>query len=66
MLLRLFDVKVGKGLVMNKPHINIKFSWRLTIGNYVWLGEQSTILNIDQVVIGDKVNVAPMSNAFNG
>ena len=57
-LLRLFGAKVGVGLVMNKPHVNIKFPWRLTIGNHVWIGENTWILNIDNVVIGDSVNIA--------
>ena len=57
-ILRLFGANMGKGIVMNKPHINIKFPWRLTVGNYVWLGEQSWILNLAPVVIGDNVNIA--------
>ncbi len=57
-LLRLFGAKVGIGLVMSKPGVNIKFPWRLTIGNHVWIGEGAWILNLDQVVIGNHVNIA--------
>ncbi len=57
-ILRWFGAKVGKGLVMSKPNVNIKFPWRLTIGNHVWIGEKAWIYNIDQVNIGDNVNIA--------
>jgi len=51
-LLRLFGAKVGKGVVI-KPAVNIKYPWKLTIGNYVWIGERVWIDNLDQVIIGD-------------
>lgn len=57
-ILRWFGAKVGVGLVMSKPKVNIKFPWRLVIGNHVWIGENAWILNIDQVVIGNSVNIA--------
>ena len=34
----LFGCKLGKGFVI-KPQVNIKYPWKLTIGDYVWLGE---------------------------
>ncbi|MBI4947871.1 MAG: colanic acid biosynthesis acetyltransferase WcaF [Bacteroidetes bacterium] len=51
-LLKLFGAKVGEGLVI-KPNINIKFPWRLKIGNHCWVGEGVWIDNLDEVVIGD-------------
>lgn len=56
-LLRLFGAKVGKGVVI-KPHINIKYPWRLQIGNYVWLGENVWIDNLVQVTIADHAVVS--------
>ena len=50
-LLRLFGAKVGKGVII-KPSVNIKFPWKLTIGDYSWIGEKSWIDNLDDVVIG--------------
>jgi len=49
--LRLFGAKVGKGVNI-KPSVNIKFPWKLTIGDYSWIGEKSWIDNLDDVVIG--------------
>lgn len=52
--LRLFGAKVGKGVVI-KPSVNIKFPWKLTIGNYVWIGEKVWIDNLGAVVLQDNV-----------
>lgn len=50
-LLRLFGAKIGKGVVI-KPNVNIKYPWKLKIGNHVWIGEGVWIDNLDQVTIG--------------
>ena len=47
-LLRAFGAKIGRGLVI-KNNVTIKFPWKLTIGNNVWLGEQCWIDNLDYV-----------------
>jgi putative colanic acid biosynthesis acetyltransferase WcaF len=51
-LLRLFGAKVGKGTII-KPSVNIKYPWKLIIGNHVWIGEKVWIDNLAQVIIGD-------------
>lgn len=50
--LRVFGAKVGKGVVI-KPSVNIKYPWRLQIGNYSWIGEKVWIDNLGKVTIGD-------------
>jgi putative colanic acid biosynthesis acetyltransferase WcaF len=50
-LLRLFGAKIGKGVNI-KPSVNIKYPWRLTIGDYSWIGENVWFDNLDNVVIG--------------
>jgi putative colanic acid biosynthesis acetyltransferase WcaF len=50
-LLRLFGAKIGKGVVI-KPGVNIKYPWRLTVGDYTWIGEKVWIDNLVQVTIG--------------
>jgi putative colanic acid biosynthesis acetyltransferase WcaF len=52
LLLRLFGAKIGKGVNI-KPAVNIKYPWRLYIGNYSWIGENVWIDNLDIVSIGD-------------
>lgn len=57
-ILRSFGAKIGHGVSMNKPYINIKYPWKLTIGNHVWIGERTWIYNMDEIEIGDHVNIA--------
>ena len=56
-LLRLFGAKIGKGLVI-KNNVIIKFPWKLTIGDYVWLGEYCWIDNLVDVIIGNNVCIS--------
>ena len=50
-MLRLFGAKIGKGVVI-KPAVNIKYPWRLSVGNNTWIGEQVWIDNLADVRIG--------------
>ena len=50
-LLKLFGAKIGKGVNI-KPKVNIKYPWKLEIGDYTWIGEDVWIDNLDQVIIG--------------
>src|ERR1700741_4509567 len=54
--LRLFGAKIGEEVVI-KPHVNVKYPWRLAIGNNVWIGEYVWIDNLADVVIEDHVCV---------
>ncbi|MFC4261284.1 WcaF family extracellular polysaccharide biosynthesis acetyltransferase [Ferruginibacter yonginensis] len=56
-LLRLFGATVGKGVCI-KPCVNIKYPWLLTIGDYVWIGEQVWIDNLAKVTIGNHVCIS--------
>lgn len=50
-LLKLFGARIGKGVVI-KPAVNIKYPWRLKIGDYAWIGEGVWIDNLADVTIG--------------
>jgi putative colanic acid biosynthesis acetyltransferase WcaF len=51
-ILRVFGAKVGVK-VMIKPKVNIKYPWLLTIGDYVWIGEEVWIDSLAEVFIGN-------------
>ncbi len=51
LLLKLFGARIGKGVVI-KPGVNIKYPWKLNIGDYTWIGEKVWIDNLDEVSIG--------------
>lgn len=57
MLLKLFGAKVGSGVVI-KPGVNIKYPWKLIIGDFSWIGEDVWIDNIEQVIIGSNVCIS--------
>jgi putative colanic acid biosynthesis acetyltransferase WcaF len=50
-ILRRFGAKIGTGVVI-KPSVNIKYPWKLEVGDYTWIGERVWIDNLDQVKIG--------------
>jgi putative colanic acid biosynthesis acetyltransferase WcaF len=56
-LLKLFGAKVGHGVVI-KPGVNIKYPWKLVIGDYCWIGEDVWIDSLEQVIIGSNVCIS--------
>ena len=56
-LLVLFGAKMGRGIVI-KPGVNIKYPWRLTLGNHVWIGENVWIDNLGDIVFEDNVCIS--------
>lgn len=55
--LRIFGAKIGQG-VRIKPRVKVKFPWRLTVGDYVWLGEEAWIDNLAPVTIESHVCIS--------
>lgn len=56
-LLRIFGAELGKGVLL-KPKVNIKYPWKLTLGNHIWIGEGVWIDNLDHVFIGNNVCIS--------
>ena len=61
MILRLFGARIGRGVII-KPHVRIKYPWRLAIGDHCWIGQGVWIDNIADVRIGNHVCVS--QNAY--
>lgn len=57
LLLRLFGADIREGVVI-KPHVRIKFPWRLSIGQHSWIGEGAWIDNLAKVTIGSNVCIS--------
>lgn len=55
--LKLFGAKIGSGVVI-KPCVNIKYPWKLNVGNFVWIGEGVWIDNLSDVTISDNVCIS--------
>ena len=56
-LLRWFGARLGNGVVI-KPAVNIKFPWKLTVGDHAWIGEEVWIDNLSEVIIGSHVTLS--------
>jgi len=56
-LLRLFGAGVGRGVVI-KPHVRIKYPWRLAVGDHCWIGEGAWIDNLAQVTLETDVCIS--------
>ncbi len=50
--MRLFGARVGKNVII-KPHVSIKYPWKLVVGNNVWIGEDVWIDNLALVSLGN-------------
>lgn len=56
-ILRFFGAKIGRNVII-KPHVSIKYPWRLKLGNNVWVGEKVWIDNLAAVTIEDNVCIS--------
>ncbi len=56
-LLRLFGASVEEGVTV-KPHVRIKFPWKLKIDKHSWIGEGVWIDNLSCVAIGSNCCVS--------
>lgn len=50
-LLRWFGARIGTDVVI-KPRVTVKFPWKLTLSDHVWIGEGVWIDNLAPVSIG--------------
>ena len=64
-LLRLFGARLGRGVVI-KPAVNIKYPWKLKIGDFSWIGEEVWIDNLSEVIIGNNVVLSQASLLLTG
>ncbi len=63
--LRRFGAKIGKGVLI-KPQVQIKFPWKLRIGDHAWIGENVWIDNLAPVDIGSHVCISQGAYIFTG
>ncbi len=57
LLLRLFGAKIGQQ-VRIKPGVRVKFPWRLTVGDYTWIGENAWLDNVAPITIENHVCIS--------
>jgi putative colanic acid biosynthesis acetyltransferase WcaF len=57
LLLKMFGATIGNGVII-KPAVNIKYPWKLKIGDHSWVGEEVWIDNLSDVLIGSNVTLS--------
>jgi putative colanic acid biosynthesis acetyltransferase WcaF len=50
-LLRLFGAKIG-GHVLIRPSVRVTYPWKLTVGDYTWLGDHVELYTLGEIQIG--------------
>ena len=64
-LLRLFGAKVGKGVIL-RPSVRITYPWKVTIGDYSWIGDNAELYSLGDITIGKNVVVSQKSYLCTG
>jgi putative colanic acid biosynthesis acetyltransferase WcaF len=61
MLLRAFGASIGAG-VRIRPGVEVTYPWRLTVGDYAWIGDNVTLYSLGSICIG--ANSVISQNAY--
>jgi putative colanic acid biosynthesis acetyltransferase WcaF len=51
-LLRLFGAKIGKNVII-RPTARFTYPWKVTIGDYTWIGDDVVFYSLDEIIIGE-------------
>jgi putative colanic acid biosynthesis acetyltransferase WcaF len=50
-ILRLFGAQIGKGVLI-RPTARFTYPWKVSIGDYSWIGDDVVFYSLDQITIG--------------
>lgn len=64
-LLRLFGAKIGQGVIV-RPTAIITYPWKVTIGDYSWIGDDVVLYSLSEIVIGSNSVVSQKSYLCTG
>ena len=51
-ILRLFGAKIGKNVLI-RPTARFTYPWKVTIGDYSWIGDDVVFYSLDEISIGE-------------
>jgi putative colanic acid biosynthesis acetyltransferase WcaF len=64
-LLRCFGAKIGKGVII-RPSTHIQFPWKVSIGDYSWIGDEVVLYSLGDIDIGNNVVISQRSYICTG
>jgi putative colanic acid biosynthesis acetyltransferase WcaF len=64
-LLRAFGAKIGRDVLI-RPSAKVEYPWKLTIGDYAWVGEDVLIYSLGEISIGKNCVISQKGHLCNG
>jgi len=64
-ILCLFGAKIGKGVVI-RPTSRFTYPWKITLGNYSWIGDDVVLYSLDAITIGSNCVISQKSYLCTG
>jgi putative colanic acid biosynthesis acetyltransferase WcaF len=65
LLLRAFGARIGKGVLV-RASVKIVYPWKLSIGDFSWIGDEVTLYTLAEITIGDNAVVSQQSYLCTG
>ena len=56
-LLRIFGARIGSNVRLRQT-VRVTYPWKLTIGDFVWVGDDCTFYNLEEISLGSHVALA--------
>ena len=64
-LLRSFGAKVGKEVIL-RPSCQITYPWKLTLGDYCWIGDEVVLYTLGEIEVGAHAVISQRSYICTG
>lgn len=64
-LLRLFGAKIGKNVII-RPTARITYPWKVSIGDYSWIGDDVVLYSLGNIKIGENTVISQRSYICTG
>lgn len=64
-ILKIFGAKIGKAVLI-RPSAKILYPWKLKIGDWSWIGDNVTLYNMGEIIIGRNTVISQNSYVCTG
>ncbi|MEO1765150.1 MAG: colanic acid biosynthesis acetyltransferase WcaF, partial [Cyanobacteria bacterium J06629_18] len=64
-ILRLFGARIGKGVLI-RPTARFTYPWKVSIGDYSWIGDDVVLYSLDEINIGSHCVISQKSYICTG
>jgi putative colanic acid biosynthesis acetyltransferase WcaF len=64
-ILRAFGAKIGKKVII-RPSVKITYPWKISIGDYSWIGDDVNLYSLGEIEIGRNVVISQKSYLCTG